>query len=108
MRYRYHDRDCDQVPVRGVSAESIMRSTAFAAGVNDRRTGKPSRYDDFSFDQSEGEAVASAKINRHWDYERGRQWASIAPFSMPLRIDGKLNPKAVALYRAACKRGYTL
>lgn len=85
-----------------------MRSAAFAAGVNDGRAGQSPRYEDYSFDQSEGDAAASAKINGHWNYERGRQWASIAPLSMPLRIEGKLNPKAVALYRAACKRGYTL
>ncbi|MGD0026869.1 MAG: hypothetical protein ABSC37_19990 [Xanthobacteraceae bacterium] len=30
----------------------------------------------------------------------------IAPLSMPLKIDGKLNPKAVALFRAASNRKY--
>ncbi|HEY7229160.1 MAG TPA: hypothetical protein VH558_02190 [Pseudolabrys sp.] len=85
-----------------------MRSRHFAGGVNDKRTGQPPRYDEFTFDQSDSDAVAKAMINGHWQYERGRQWASIAPLSMPLKIEGKLNPKAVALYRAACERGLTL
>jgi hypothetical protein len=33
-----------------------------------------------------------------WEYERGRQWATLAPRDIPLRIAGKLNPRAVKLY----------
>jgi hypothetical protein len=36
--------------------------------------------------------------------ETGRQWAALAPRSMPLRIDGKLNPKAIALCDIAFDR----
>ena len=49
---------------------------------------------------------AKSKINAHWNYERGRQWASLAPKSMLVKVDGALNPKAVALYEAARNRGY--
>lgn len=100
------DRQCEQIPTRPVSIETTMRSAAFAAGVNHKRAGQPPRYNDFNFDQSEGDAAAEAATNGHWNYERGRQWASIAPLSIPPKIDGKLNPKAIALYRAASHRGY--
>ena len=33
-------------------------------------------------------------------------WASLAPVSLPLKIDGKLNPKAVRLYDVAVEKGY--
>ncbi len=52
-----------------------MRSAAFTAGVNGKRSGQPPRYDDFVFDQDDGDIVAKAKINGHWHYERRRQWA---------------------------------
>jgi hypothetical protein len=38
--------------------------------------------------------------------ERGRLWASLALVNMPLRIGGKLNPTAVALFEAAAQRHY--
>ena len=50
--------------------------------------------------------MAKARVNGHWHYERGRQWASLAPRSMLVRVNGALNPKAVALFKAAIKRGY--
>jgi hypothetical protein len=81
-----------------------MRSAAFVAGVDDMRSGRPPNYDGFCFSQDEDDT--EAKTNDHWYYERGRQWASLAPRSMPVKINGALNPKAVALFRAAIKRGY--
>ncbi len=60
------------------------------AGVDDVRAGKPARFDEFDSD----------------DYERGRQWAMIAPLTMPLRINGgKLNPDAIRLLDNAFDRG---
>jgi hypothetical protein len=97
----YHDRDREQVSVRLISVKSIMRSAAFAAGVADARSGRPPAYDNYTFNQDAGEAAASRKINGHWNYERGRQFAAIAPVTMPVKIDGGLNPKAVVLYRTA-------
>jgi hypothetical protein len=81
----------DQIPTRACTIESVMRSASFTTGVDDVRSGSPPNFDD-QYDD--------------WSYERGRQWASLAPISLELKIDGKLNPKAVALYRVALRRGY--
>jgi len=69
------------------STRTIVASKEFARGVEEVRKGLP-------FDPN----------NDNWDYERGRCFGFIAPLSMPLRIDGKLNPKALALAEAAFDR----
>jgi hypothetical protein len=33
-----------------------------------------------------------------FEYERGRQWATVAPLHMPTMINGKVNPAAVSLF----------
>jgi hypothetical protein len=76
-----------QVKTRKTTVLAIMSSREFEAGLNDARRGVP--------------------FNSHvdsWEYERGRLFACIAPLNMPLRIAGKLNLKAVALYAAAAQR----
>jgi hypothetical protein len=78
-----------QVPTTGITVERIMTSAAFGRGVADARKGVP-------FDWRITEDV--------WHYERGRLFGHIAPLNMPLWIGGQLNPKAVALYRAASER----
>ena len=83
-----------QADTIGVTPRQIMGSVAFAAGVADVRAGKPTRFDSFGDDD--------------WNYERGRQWAFIAPMSMPLRIGRRLNPEAVWLLRAALAHGEIL
>jgi hypothetical protein len=80
-----------QVPTHPITIKSIMSSPAFKVGLDDVRRGIP-------FDW---------RINE-WQYERGRLFAFIAPLSMPLRVGGRLNPKAVALCSAAFKRGLIL
>jgi hypothetical protein len=77
------DRFAEQVYTVKCSIESVMRSKGFAAGVSDVRAGRPPRFDEFYDD---------------WSYERGRLWATFAPMSMPLRIGGRLNSRAVALF----------
>jgi len=77
-----------QVPTRKVTITMIMASPEFALGLDDARKGVP-------FDWRNGK----------WNYERGRLFAHIAPLSVPLRINGRLNPKAVALCDAAFDRG---
>jgi hypothetical protein len=72
-----------QAGVRGQSASAMIRSKEFNEGVDDVRRGRPPRYDD--------------PIAFNWNYERGRQWATIAPMRMPTKIGGKANPAAVAL-----------
>ena len=77
----------EQIPTHRVTIEMIMASPEFARGLGDARKGVP-------FDWRSGD----------WNYERGRLFAHIAPLGMPLRIDGHLNPKAVALCEAAFDR----
>ena len=80
-----------QVRTSGTTTQAIMRRAGFVAGVEDVRSGRAPNYD--------GQ-------DDYWSYERRRLWACVAPSSMPLMIDGKLNPKAIALCNAAFKRGY--
>lgn len=75
----------DQVKTIGVTLAQIMGSPAFERGFNDARKGIP-------FDWRVG-----SRTNDAWNYERGRHFAYIAPLDMPLRIGGKLNPKAIVL-----------
>ena len=64
-----------------------MRSPEFKHGFQDARNGIP-------FDWR----------NIHWDYERGRLFAYVAPLDMPLIQSDGLNPKAISLLEAAFKR----
>jgi hypothetical protein len=93
-RNRYR-RGADQVPTIRVTTAWIMSSPAFELRLSDARRGIP-------FDWR----VGGADTNAAWNYERGRSFASLAPLNMPLRIDGKLNPKAIAVYDTASKRGW--
>jgi hypothetical protein len=66
-----------------VSVASIMRSPAFLRGVEEYRARK--RPD---FDQE-----------NNWQYERGRQWAAIAPRDLAITTpSGRLNRKALAIF----------
>jgi hypothetical protein len=73
------------------TASRIMRSDEFKRGFEEARAGRPPQFD-----------------CDEWDYERGRLFAYIAPRAMPLRVDGKLNPKALALFIAAEDRNLIL
>jgi len=79
----------EQAPTRRTSVTAILASKEFAEGVRDVRLGRPPRYDD---------PVASS-----WNYERGRQWALLAPLSMPLKIGGKVNREAAFLFLRATR-----
>jgi hypothetical protein len=81
-----------QADTSETSPEHIMRTPSFKAGVDDVRTGRSARFDFY----------------RGFEYERGRQWAKLAPPTMPLRLGRRLNPHAVALFRKMLKRGYIL
>jgi hypothetical protein len=76
-----------QARTHAVSTRSIVASKDFARGLEEVRAGRPFNPD-----------------NGSWSYERGRCFGFIAPLGMPLRIDGKLNPKAVKLADAAFDR----
>ena len=70
-----------------VTVRSIVASKEFARGVEEVRRGLPFNPD-----------------NDSWEYERGRCFGFIAPLDMPLRIGGRLNPKALKLADAAFDR----
>jgi hypothetical protein len=77
----------EQVRTYDVAIADIVASREFARGVDEVRRGLPFNPD-----------------NSDWDYERGRCFGFIAPLDMPLRIGGKLNPKALKLAEAAFAR----
>jgi hypothetical protein len=78
-----------QIKTSGCSTTSIMLHPHFAAGFDDIRAGRP---------------FADHITDEYWAYERGRLFGAIAPQSMPLFIDGRLNRKAVNLLDAAFQR----
>jgi len=80
-----------QAFTRRVSTRSIVASKQFARGLEEVRAGRRFNPD-----------------NGDWDYERGRAFGFIAPLDLPLRIGGKLNPKALALAEAAFARKYLI
>src|SRR5262249_54965373 len=82
-RHPHRLRDGDQIPTGPVTLREIMSDPKFARGVADARAGRgyPPPYDTWE--------------DRNWAYERGRQWAQIAPRGLPLKINGKLNPQAL-------------
>jgi hypothetical protein len=83
-----------QIPTCKITTQAIMRRREFAEGADSVRNGIAPDFDSFDDD--------------YWSYERGRLWACVAPRSMPLIVNGKLNPKAIALYAAASKRRYII
>ena len=76
-----------------LSPEQVMRAPEFRLGFDDVRAGRPARFDGFD------------DTNGAWQYERGRQFATIAPLSVKLRINGELNPRALRLFEATVGRG---
>jgi hypothetical protein len=70
--------DNGPVPPVRTTINKIIRGDAFHRGVAEIRAGLPPHFDRYD----------------DWDYERGRQWALVAPHSMPLMIGRKVNPEA--------------
>jgi hypothetical protein len=81
----------EQIPTRETSIISVMMRANFQQGVDDVRLGRPARFDELD--------------DRAWSYERGRQFAMLAPTTMSIKVGNRINPKAVQLLRAAIKRG---
>jgi hypothetical protein len=80
----------EQIETVNCSPVAIMRHPHFARGLADVRAGRP-------FDPD--------IVDDYWAYERGRQFGTLAPPSMPL-LNGKgaINPKAALLFATAIKR----
>jgi hypothetical protein len=79
-----------QVPVKLVSVASVMRHPNFRRGFEDARNGRPPCFDEFA--------------DKGWAYERGRLFAHVAPVSIPLFVDGRLNSFAIRLFKLADDR----
>ena len=77
----------EQARTQAVSIRAIVASKEFARGLDEARKGLPFNPD-----------------NDDWNYERGRCFGFIAPLDMPLRINGRLNPKAQMLALLAFTR----
>jgi len=86
-RRKRRDRDREQVNTLSCSASDIVCSIHFAISVADLRAGAPPRFDEMQ--------------DEYWAYERGRQWAVLAPINMePFGL------RAIRLFEAAANRGW--
>jgi hypothetical protein len=89
-RYKQRrDRERDQVNTLICSAADIVHSPHFAIGVADLRAGAPPRFDEMQ--------------DGYWAYERGRQWAVLAPITMDPH-----SPMAIRLLESAEQRGWII
>jgi hypothetical protein len=70
------------------SAIWIMEQPTFAQGAADARArrGYPKAYEHWDYDDQ-------------WNYERGRQWAQLAPPSVKLKRKGKITFEAMRYYK---------
>ena len=84
---RRRDRDREKVNTLNCSAADIVYSPHFAIGVADLRAGAPPRFDEMQ--------------DEYWAYERGRQWAVLAPINMEPH-----GLRAIRLFEAAANRGW--
>jgi hypothetical protein len=83
-------RPGDQIATRLVTIQEIMSQPQFVLGVSDARAGRRYRAD-----------YDLWTTNGQWNYERGRQWAMLAPRYVPLKnSDGKINVTALRYYRS--------
>ena len=83
------DPDREQVDTFRCSAADIVESRYFAMGVADLRAGAPPRFDEMQ--------------DEYWGYERGRQWAVLAPITMDPH-----SPMGIRLFEAAEQRGWII
>jgi hypothetical protein len=88
-RKQRRDPDREQVDTVRCSAAVIVNSPYFAVGVADLRAGAPPRFDEMQ--------------DEYWSYERGRQWAVLAPITMDPH-----SPMAIRLFEAAQQRGWII
>jgi hypothetical protein len=81
---------------KATTFEAIVMSRPFAEGVADRRAGRRPQFD----------RPETCGHNAWW-YEYGWLFGCLAPVGMPVRNGrGWANPAAVALFRAAVRKGF--
>lgn len=90
-----HDRQ--QVPTTPTTVFAIMSRPTFALGVEDARASRGYRRDYDTWEDT----------NDRWTYERGRQWARVAPRTVPLKVNGKVTQQAMQWYRPEVAGGAT-
>jgi hypothetical protein len=73
-----------QMRTASVALERFMRSREFRRGVAEIRAGQAPDFDTTS---------------QPLMYEAGRQFGAVAPPTMLIVVNGKLNPKATALFQ---------
>jgi hypothetical protein len=79
----------EQIPTFRASFRWIMTSRKFGLGVDDVRAGRPFPLDYDLWCNSDDQ----------WNYERGRQWATLTPHDVPVKINGKVNPEALEWFK---------
>jgi hypothetical protein len=72
----------EQAETEMVSAASVMRHPSFLRGVEEYRARKRPNFEDAD-----------------WNYERGRQWAAIAPRNLKVFTRGRLNRVALLIFQ---------
>lgn len=72
-----------QTDTRGISLERFMCLTAFKRGLAEVRAGRPPDFD--------GECDQLV-------YEAGRLFGCLAPRTMQITLNGRINPKATTLF----------
>jgi hypothetical protein len=80
--------DGAQIPTRPTTIAKIMAQPTFGVGVADARAGRPMHKDYDTWD-----------VNDQWGYERGRQWARLAPRTVALKRNGKITLEAMRWYK---------
>jgi len=95
-----HEKQCRTFPT---TIRKIMSSPEFMIGFAHVRAGK--RFDCWIGLKPTVKNDRRSVAGRAWDYERGRIFGCLAPRSMTLTINGRLNPAAVALFDDCYRRG---
>jgi 5S rRNA maturation endonuclease (ribonuclease M5) len=78
----------EQISTEFTTIEEIMSRPTFALGVADARAGRL-YHPDYDLWDTDGQ----------WDYERGRQWAALAPQDIPLKRGGKITAEAIGFFQ---------
>jgi hypothetical protein len=77
-----------QAQTTSVTLNWLMSRRKFMLGVEDLRAGRNFHSDYDSWWDGD-----------QYHYEEGRLWAAVAPLDMPVKIGGKINLKAVEVFR---------
>jgi hypothetical protein len=91
-RREYRWREGDQVPTYVMTIREVMSAPAFELGAADARAGRPYRPDYDLWPDT----------NDRWNYERGRQWAVLAPRNVRLKRGDEITEEAHEWFLRHC------